>query len=120
MITKNLRDHASAQCCVRLYENGDICLQSYRTDIIYYDHAQQVLYCTGTYSQTTRKHISWFLREYFPGISYQTMRDAYLQDYKVPVNTPLCTIKLSAHELRMMEEAQRGYTLSPNNFKSTI
>lgn len=117
MIIKKLRDHASAQCCVRLYENGDICLQSYRTDIIYYDHEQQVLYCTGIYSQTTRKHISWFLREYFPSISYQTMRDAYYYNYKVLVDTQFHTIELSAHERDIVDEAHNGRTLSPACFK---
>lgn len=30
--------------------------------------------CTGTYSQTTRKQIGWFLNEYLPGISYSNMK----------------------------------------------
>ena len=28
------------------------------------------LECTGTYSQTTRKQIGWFLNECFPGVKY--------------------------------------------------
>ena len=33
-----------------------------------------MLYCSGTYSHTTRRQISWFLREYFPELSYQDMK----------------------------------------------
>lgn len=120
MITKKLRDHASAQCCVRHYENGDLCLQSYLTDIIYYDHKQQVLYCTGTYSQTTRKHISWFLREYFPSISYQTMRDAYENTCKLSECLRGGAVKLTQKERDTMYSAHYGKSLSPDCFKTII
>lgn len=120
MIIKKLRDHASAQCCVRHYENGDLCLQSYHTDVIYYDQSQNVLYCTGTYSQTTRTHISWFLREYFPSISYNTMREAYLHDYKVSAKYATTHLALSESELHLMEEAHNGRTLSPDCFKEVV
>lgn len=120
MITKKLRDHASAQCCVRHYENGDLCLQSYRTDVVYYDQSQNVLYCTGIYSQTTRTHISWFLRKYFPSISYQTMRDAYLNDECVCVRGYGPCIALTENDLRLMRAAHNGKQLNPDCFKEVV
>lgn len=30
--------------------------------------------CTGTYSQTTRKQIGWFLKEYMPHLNYFDMK----------------------------------------------
>lgn len=113
--TRKLHDHASAQCCVRLYKNGDICLQSYMTDVVYYDSTRGFLYCTGTYSQTTRKHISWFLREYFPSVSYQSMRDCYQNDEKYHVGINV-TRKLDQREQNVMYSAHHGATLYPDNF----
>lgn len=109
-----LAEHKSAQCRVRLYDNGDICLQSYNTDVIYYAHKTGFLYCTGTYSATTRKHISWFLREYFPNVSYQEMRDACHNKQKVNARV---TTFLSVAPLTTMErELMDGTRLEPNDF----
>lgn len=78
--TRNLSDHASAQCCVKLFDNGDIVLRSYATDVLYCRNENNTMICTGTYSATTRKHIGWFLREYAPSVSYADVRDAYDHD----------------------------------------
>ena len=112
---RNLRDHASAQCEVLLFDCEDIALRSYRTTVIYYHAATGFLYCTGTYSQTTRKHISWFLREYFPTVSYQSMRDCYLNDekYHVGINA---TRKLNQREQNVMYSAHHEAALYPDNF----
>ena len=48
-------------------------LQSYETDVVIVDNGW--ISCTGLYSMTTRKHISAFLREYYPAISFQTIKD---------------------------------------------
>ena len=69
-----LNNHKYAQCGVKNYDNK-IVLQSYATDVIYIDLLNRKIMCTGLYSATTRKHISWFLSEYFPTIPYQTIRD---------------------------------------------
>lgn len=69
-----LNNHKYAQCGVKIYDNK-IVLQSYATDVIYIDLLNRRIMCTGLYSATTRKHISWFLSEYFPSIPYQTIRD---------------------------------------------
>lgn len=115
MTTKKLRDHASAQCCAILYENGDIALRSYETIVLYYRKDTGFLYCSGTYSQTTRKHMSWFLREYFPNVRYQSMRDCYLHDekYHVGINA---TRKLDQREQNVLYSAYYGAQLYPDNF----
>lgn len=71
-----LADHKSANCSVKLYEDGSMVLQSYHTDVILFHKPTGYLYCSGTFSQTTRKHITWFLREYFSYgcVSYQDMK----------------------------------------------
>ena len=33
------------------------------------------LFLTGLYSATTRKHIGYFLKEYYPDLCYQDIRD---------------------------------------------
>lgn len=118
--TRKLRNHASAQCSIRLYNNGDICLQSYNTDVVYYDFMQGMLYCTGTYSQTTRKHISWFLHEYFPQFYYQELRKAYETDCKLSevLRNPL--VLMTDKEKELMWHAHNGATLNPNWFKELI
>lgn len=66
---KNLKGHKAAQCGIRENKNY-IELISYVTPVIRVDKNARKLTCTGTYSVTTRKHINWFLAEYFPQISY--------------------------------------------------
>lgn len=104
---RKLSDHASAQCCVRIYDNGDICFQSYRTDVLYYDALFNRLYCSGTYSQTTRKQIGWFLRGYFPNLSYYDCKAAYQQDCRINVDvvTRLSLTPLTDAERKLMRDA---------------
>lgn len=113
-----LTDHRSANCCVRVYENGDICFQSYATDVLYYVNATGFLYCTGTYSQTTRKQIGWFLKEYFPNFSYHDAKAAYESDCKINVNvaTFLSLVPLTPSEKNLRLNAHAGCTLEPIDF----
>lgn len=67
-----LTDHRSANCSVRVYDHGDVCFQSYATDVLYFCHATDMLYCTGTYSQTTRKQIGWFFVSISPAVLCRT------------------------------------------------
>lgn len=71
--SKNLKGHESAQCGVRENEKY-IELISYVTPVICVDKNTNKLTCNGTYSATTRKHISWFLAEYFPRIDYYDVK----------------------------------------------
>lgn len=71
-----LADHKSANCFIKKYEDGSMVLQSYHTDVVLFHKPTGYLYCSGTFSQTTRKHIGWFLREYFShcSVSYHDMK----------------------------------------------
>lgn len=74
-----LKDHPYCNCYV-LKDNDIIKLVSYITEVIIAvrnpkNKNEWFLKCTGTYSQTTRKQISWFLREYFPKINYFNMKE---------------------------------------------
>jgi len=76
-IIKNLSEHKASQCHVIIHENGIIEFISYTTSVILAKKLLKNEYdlsCSGTYSQTTRKQISWFLREYFPNISYYDIK----------------------------------------------
>jgi hypothetical protein len=56
-------------------EDNLITLQSYATAVIIIDKASGWVQCTGTYSQTTRRHISAFCEEITNGtITYPLMK----------------------------------------------
>jgi len=74
-MVKTLRKMPYAQAKVRDY--ADIgrdtrVLQSYATDVIIVEDGW--MECTGLYSMTTRKHISAFLWEYYPHISFNMVK----------------------------------------------
>ena len=74
-----LKDHPYCNCYV-LKDNDKITLVSYITEVIIAvrnpkNKNEWFLKCTGTYSQTTRKQIGWFLREYFPKINYFDVKE---------------------------------------------
>lgn len=74
-----LKNHPYCKCYV-LKDNDIIKLVSYVTEVIIAvrntkNKNKWYLKCTGTYSQTTRKQISWFLREYFPKINYFDVKE---------------------------------------------
>lgn len=75
--TRKLTNHKSAQCHISIEDNGTINFISYTTLVIQaipHESGGYILFCTGTYSQTTRKQIGWFLKEYFGDISYYQMK----------------------------------------------
>lgn len=85
-----LEGHKYAKANVGIYESGNIELQSYSTIVIIaikLDDGKYQLRCTGLYSNTTRKHISWFISEYFGNIDYYVIKDAY--ENKLDVITDL-------------------------------
>lgn len=74
-----LKNHPYCKCYV-LKDDDIIKLVSYITEVIIAvrnpkNKNEWFLKCTGTYSQTTRKQVSWFLREYFPKINYFDMKE---------------------------------------------
>jgi len=62
-ITRPLTAHPYAQARVIIEDNGTIHLISYATRVITID-SDGWLDCSGTYSNTTRRHIGAFMREY--------------------------------------------------------
>lgn len=75
--TRKLTNHKYSQCHVAIYDNGTINFISYTTLVIKAVpdvSGKYVLFCTGTYSATTRKQIVWFLKEYFGDVSYYDMK----------------------------------------------
>ena len=83
MTTKKLNSMPYAQAQVEI--DDTIVLRSYRTAVIIVD-SEGWLSCTGTYSQTTRKHIGSFMREYNFG-TYQTAKTLYEEGLKMNVYT---------------------------------
>ena len=65
---RKFKDHPNAQAWIIENEDGYKALQSYQTIVAEVD-TEGWLHINGLYSMTTRKHISWFLREL--GINYQ-------------------------------------------------
>lgn len=45
------------------------------------------LTCTGTYSQTTRKHIGAFIKEYAPMLNYYNAKHCYENDVMINIYT---------------------------------
>jgi hypothetical protein len=82
---KNLAYCPNGSCGVVFNENG-IHLISYTTLVCTIDN-NGFLSCTGTYSRTTIKHISAFLKEYAPNMSYYNAKDAYMNDYAISIHT---------------------------------
>lgn len=69
-----LKNHKYAQCGVE--KNIEMYIfKSYSTDVILWNTFTNEIMCTGLYSMTTRRQISWFLKEYFPNLSYNQIRD---------------------------------------------
>lgn len=72
---RTLRNMPYAQAKVRDYADigKDLrILQSYSTDVIIVEDGW--MECTGLYSMTTRKHISSFLWEYYPHITFSMIK----------------------------------------------
>lgn len=86
MTIKKLTDHCYSQCHVEIAPNGEISFFSYVTLVCRID-AEGWLECTGTYSQTTRKQIGWFLKEYAPEMTYQMVKQAYIDNMAININT---------------------------------
>ena len=75
-VDKRLSAMPYAQAGVIFGKNGEVSLISYSTLVCTID-ADGWLTCTGTYSQTTRKHIGAFMREYGHGLNYYDAKHCY-------------------------------------------
>ena len=80
-MTKRLKKMPYAQARVTIDEK-QIKLVSYVTEVIIIDKETGWVTVTGLYSTTTRRHISAFVKEYFPaGYDYYTVKDMYNKNY---------------------------------------
>jgi hypothetical protein len=101
MTIKKLSRMPYAQAHVEIDENGNIHLFSYVT-LVCTITKDGWLTCTGTYSQTTRKHIGAFMREYveYPNGergTYQEAKRCYEEGYRFNIETG---------EVEFLDEAQ--------------
>lgn len=81
-----LKNHPYAQCDIRFLDDGTIILRSYSTDVIKID-AHGWLNCYGLYSCTTRRHITWFLHEYAPILTFSSIKRCYEENRLINVIT---------------------------------
>lgn len=79
-----LHSHKYSNCYYTTDENG-IRFVSYSTTVIVVD-ADGWLTCTGTYSQTTRRQIGWFMREMGFG-TYQLAKMMYEDGRRYNIHT---------------------------------
>lgn len=74
-----------AQAKIYRFVDGAATLVSYATTVAHID-AEGWLEVYGLYSQTTRKHIGAFVKEY-AGLTYQTAKQLYTDGYKMNIHT---------------------------------
>lgn len=77
-------DHTAAS--ILIYDNGAIVLQSYDTSVCMLTPAGW-LYCSGTYTPTTRQHISRFMRTYGNGADYFTAKRCATENMRYNIYT---------------------------------
>jgi len=91
MTIRKLSAMPYAQAHVEIDDNGNTYLFSYVTMVVKIT-ADGWMSCTGTYSQTTRKHIGAFMREYveWPNgerANYYDAKNAYEGNYRLNILT---------------------------------
>lgn len=72
-----------AQAKVFIRDNGDQILVSYKTTVAGIEDGY--LWCNGTYSATTRRHLGAYAKEL--GLTYQVMKWLYEHDSKLNLAT---------------------------------
>ena len=83
---KKLAYHPYSQCYVIADPKVGILFYSYRTLVITIDN-DGWLTCYGLYSQTTRKQIGWFMREYCSPLTYHQAKRCYLDHLQINIHT---------------------------------
>lgn len=96
MITRKLKNHPGCNCKIKIEkdENGlcRIIFISYITPVLICEELPIEMeekygfriYCTGTYSPTTRRQIGYFLREYFNDLNYYDMKEIQgMDDFRI-------------------------------------
>lgn len=89
---------ASAGIIYRDSKQGkETMLKSYETFVLKKDAAGYVQ-CTGIYSRTTIKHISAWLKQFAPKISYYAIKEAYKNGYAIHAENGNI-VKLDPHKV---------------------
>ena len=83
---KNLAFCPYGSCGVNVFTDGTIQLKSYSTIVCEIDK-DGWFNCYGTFSRTTIKHISAFLKEYAKKLSYFDAKNCYLNNLTMNINT---------------------------------
>ena len=83
---KKLSAMPYAQAHVEIDDNGNIYLISYVT-LVAGIKADGTCFCNGTYSATTRKHISAFAREYAAPLTYYSFKMMYEENITINMET---------------------------------
>lgn len=73
--TTKLSNHKGCQCHINI-DNNRVDFISYTTRVIsiVIDNGKRLIECTGTYSRTTARQITYFLKEYAPDLSLEDMK----------------------------------------------
>lgn len=66
--------------------HGGYGLVSYKTQVLHIDREGWCV-VTGMYSVTTSKHISWFVGEFLPHLTYYTLKRVCIDELKINVKT---------------------------------
>ena len=76
MNIQRLKDHKYSKCHVEIDGNKTTFI-SYNTAVIFMTikNGIRTMECTGTYSQTTRKQIGYFLKQFAPDLNYHDMKN---------------------------------------------
>jgi len=75
-MTLKLRNHPGCNCRIILNNDHSVDFISYVTRVISMkvENGKRMIECTGTYSPTTARQITYFLREYAPDLCLSDMK----------------------------------------------
>lgn len=76
---ERLKGHEQAQAHI-IREGCNIELWSYSTKVLIYNTLNKTIECTGLYSDTTKRHISWFMNQFIAGFDYYDIKKSYLEN----------------------------------------
>lgn len=79
---ERLKNHQYAKAEI-IREGPTIILRSYTTNVLYYNVMDGTIECTGLYSNSTRRHISWFMSQFIDDFNYHDIKKAYLNNEKL-------------------------------------
>lgn len=76
---ERLKYHKYAKAHI-IRKEYNIELWSYSTKVLIYNTLNKSSECMGLYSNTTKRHISWFMDQFIEGFDYYDIKKAYLDN----------------------------------------